>query len=38
VDKQRRALQFNIYDADLTDVREQLEQVHCCPQTCLSGT
>lgn len=32
VDKQRRALEFNIYDADLTDTREQLEQVHCCPR------
>lgn len=27
-DRQRRALEFNIYDADLTDTRTQLEQVH----------
>ena len=32
VDRQRRALEFNIYDADLTDTREQLEQVHSRPQ------
>jgi hypothetical protein len=27
IDKQRRALEFNIYDADLTDTRNQLETV-----------
>lgn len=27
IDKQRRALEFNIYDADLTDTKAQLEKV-----------